>query len=86
MTEVLVGPGGTNLICNAIAAYINPGAGEEVIVFEPAWPCYIDMIQYAGGVYRPVELRQNGNKFEFDIELFKNSINSKTRIFILNNA
>lgn len=56
LTEVLVGPGGTNVIVNALMAYINPGQAEEVIVFEPCWPSYIDMIQYAGGVYRPAPL------------------------------
>ena len=44
LTEVLVGPGGTNVIMNALLGYINPGEGEEVVVFEPCWPSYIDMI------------------------------------------
>lgn len=42
---------------NAILGFINPGQGEEVVVFEPGWPSYIDMIQFAGGVYKPAPLK-----------------------------
>ncbi len=86
LTEVIVGPGGTNVIMNALIAYINPGQGEEVVVFEPCWPSYIDMVQYAGGVYRPAPIQQRGDGWIFDAEEFRKVINPKTKLVILNNA
>ena len=41
---------------SAIFAYVNPDEGEEVLAFEPGWPCYIDFVQFAGGVYKPLNL------------------------------
>ena len=67
-------------------AYINPGRGEEVVVFEPGWPCYIDMVQYAGGVYRAAPLTQVENRFTFDASEFAKLVNEKTKVVVLNNA
>jgi aspartate/methionine/tyrosine aminotransferase len=65
---VIVSAGAFNVICNILTALINPGQGEEVLVFEPGWPCYIDFIQYAGGVYRPLALEMRDGQWHFNID------------------
>ena len=84
LTEVLVGPGGTNVLVNALVAYLNPG--DEVLVFEPGWPCYYDMVQYAGGVCRGVPLTLAQDKWLFDSVAFENKITQLTKVVIINNA
>lgn len=69
-----------------LMALINPGNNEEVALFEPCWPCYIDHVQYAGGVYRSIPLVLEDGVWRFDADLFKKSLNENTKVFILNNA
>ncbi|CDW83669.1 classes i and ii family protein [Stylonychia lemnae] len=86
LTQVIVSAGAYNVIVNALLALIRPNEGEEVLVFEPGWPCYIDLVQFAGGIYRPLCLQQKDGKWHFDAEQFKNSLNNNTKLFIFNNA
>jgi len=81
---VVVSAGAYNVICNVIYAMV--GAGDEVLVFEPGWPCYADFIQLAGGVYRPLALEMHDGKWQFNLEQFKAALNDKTKLFIFNNA
>lgn len=84
LTEVIVGAGAYNTINSILMGLVNPG--EEVAVFEPCWPCYIDHIQYCGGVYRPIELKLTNGNWEFDPVMFEAALNEKTKIVIFNNA
>jgi len=45
-TEVTVTAGGTEAIFSAITAVVHPG--DEVIVFEPAYDCYVPAIELCG--------------------------------------
>jgi aspartate aminotransferase len=47
-SQVTVGTGGKQVICNALMATLNPG--DEVIVPAPYWVSYPDMVMLAGGV------------------------------------
>ena len=58
-------------------ALINPG--EEVLLPSPFWVSYKDQIIAAGG--KPVLLPMNPSG-ELDLELIKQSINAKTKIFV----
>ncbi|MGZ3884755.1 MAG: aminotransferase class I/II-fold pyridoxal phosphate-dependent enzyme, partial [Bacteroidia bacterium] len=53
-TEITVTAGATQAIYTSIAAFIHKG--DEVIVFEPAYDCYVPAIEVHGGVAVPVEL------------------------------
>eukprot|EP00347_Sterkiella_histriomuscorum_P019866 403340007 len=87
LKEVIVSAGAYNVIVNTLIALIRPGVGEEVLVFEPGWPCYIDLVQYAGGIYKPLSLQLNEEgKWKFNAEQFRQSITAKTKLFIFNNA
>ncbi len=52
--QVMVTSGATEAIAATLLALIEPG--DEVVVLEPLYDCYIPMIQRAGGVARPVRL------------------------------
>ena len=47
-TDITITPGGTYALYTALTTIIQPG--DEVIVFEPAYDCYIPTIELNGGV------------------------------------
>ncbi|MDB5253224.1 MAG: aminotransferase class I/II-fold pyridoxal phosphate-dependent enzyme [Flaviaesturariibacter sp.] len=53
-TEITVTPGGTYALYTAFAALLQPG--DEVIVFEPAYDCYIPQVGLAGAKVVTIEL------------------------------
>ena len=87
LTEIVVTDGATGALFCCIEGFIN--RGDEVIVFEPAFDIYIAQVEMAGGILRPVPLRYSKNMdgnlcFTFDINEFEKTINSRTRMLILN--
>ena len=52
--EVMVSSGATESLAAAILALLNPG--DEVVVFEPLYDCYLPMIARAGAVAQIVRL------------------------------
>ncbi|MGE0567605.1 MAG: methionine aminotransferase [Bacteroidia bacterium] len=79
-TEITVTAGATQGIYTSIAAFINPG--DEVLVFEPAYDCYIPAIELHGGIPIPIELKYPG--FSIDWDLVEEKISDKTRMIIIN--
>ena len=79
-SEITITAGATQGIYTSIAAFIN--AGDEVIVFEPAYDCYIPTIELHGAKAVPIAL--NENDFSINWELVKNSISEKTKMIIIN--
>ncbi len=53
-TEITVTPGGTYALYTALTTILQPG--DEVIVFEPAYDCYIPAIEMNGATAITVEL------------------------------
>lgn len=47
-SQIVVGNGAKQELCNTILAMINPG--DEVIIPVPAWVSYVDMVKLAEGV------------------------------------
>ena len=47
VNEILVGSGGVSLLYNAITSMIDEG--DEVLLIEPFYDCYLPQIQFAGG-------------------------------------
>ena len=45
--EVLVAPGAKPLLYEALQMFVDPG--DEVLLFSPAWVCYVEQIHLAGG-------------------------------------
>jgi len=79
-TEITVSSGATEAIFSSILATVNQG--DEVIVLEPAYDCYIPAIELAGGKVVPVGLRLPD--FLPDWQKVKDNITDKTRMIIIN--
>jgi len=79
-TEITVTAGGTQAIYTAIAALVH--AGDEVILFEPAYDCYAPAVVLHGGIVVPVTLKSPD--FKIDWETVKQKITSRTRLIMIN--
>lgn len=79
--QVVVGPGAKPGLFFPTLTLVEPG--DEVIYPDPGFPTYAAMIGVAGGIARPVPLREE-NQFSFDLQAFNQLINPRTRLIILN--
>jgi len=79
-TEVTVTAGGTQAIYSAISAIIREG--DEVIVFEPAYDCYVPAIELNGGI--PVHIQLKTPDYHIDWNDVKKRVNQRTRMIIIN--
>jgi aspartate/methionine/tyrosine aminotransferase len=55
--EILVASGANGALSSFIMALINPG--DEMIIFEPTFPMYLDHLKIAGGTLKTVPLYVN---------------------------
>ena len=79
-TEITVTAGGTQAIFTALAATIS--AGDEVIIFEPAYDSYAPAIRLLGGLVKPFEL--SPPNYEIDWNMVKKLFSANTKMIILN--
>jgi methionine aminotransferase len=79
-TEITITAGATQAIFTAISALIKEG--EEVIVIEPAYDCYVPAIELAGG--KPVFFQLQQDDFSINWTEFMKLVNPRTRMIILN--
>ena len=79
-SEVIVGTGGKQGVCNTILALVNPG--DEVIIPAPYWVSYPQMVKLAGGepVIVPAGIEQD---FKVTANQLKAAITSRTKLIIL---
>lgn len=79
-SEVIVGTGGKQGVCNAILALVNPG--DEVIIPAPYWVSYPQMTKLAGGT--PVIVRAGFEQdFKMTADQLEAAITPKTKMLIL---
>ena len=79
-TEITVTAGATQAIYTTIAAFVH--AGDEVIVFEPAYDCYVPAIEVHGGI--PITCQLQYPDFSINWQEVKSKINSKTKAILIN--
>ena len=79
--NILVSPGARFSIFTAITTLLNPG--DEMIVIEPAWPAYKDCALNSGIKVRTINTTLE-TEWEPSIEQIKNTINSNTKMIVLN--
>lgn len=79
-TEVVVTTGCTEGIAASLLGLVDPG--DEVIVLEPYYDSYTAMLQFAGGVRRPVTLR--APDFRLDADELAAAVTDRTRLILLN--
>ena len=79
--NIIVCPGARYAVYLAITTLLNPG--DEIIVFEPAWPAYKDCAENAGVKTRTIKTTLENN-WEPSINEIKETINSNTKMIVLN--
>lgn len=79
-TQVLVTSGATEALAASILALLNPG--DEAVLFEPVYDCYLPMVQLAGAVARPVRLRPPA--WELPRAELEAACTARTRLIVLN--
>ena len=81
MDEIIVSAGCKQSIFNLLQVLIDKG--DEVIIPQPYWVSYADMVIYSGG--KPVLLETQYEKnFDIDPDQLESLINEKTKLFMLN--
>ena len=81
MDEIIVSSGCKQSIFNLLQVLIDKG--DEVIIPQPYWVSYADMVIYSGG--KPVLLETQYEKnFDIDPDQLESLINEKTKLFMLN--
>ncbi|MDV2469155.1 methionine aminotransferase [Acinetobacter chinensis] len=78
--EITITPGATIAIFCAIQAIVH--AGDEVIVFDPAYDSYAPSIQLVGA--KAIHIALNAPAFSVDWNQVKDAINDRTRMIIVN--
>lgn len=78
--EITVTAGATQAIYTALAAFIR--TGDEVIVFEPAYDCYVPAIEVHCG--KVIYSQLNENDFSINWEDVRSKISSATRAIMIN--
>jgi methionine aminotransferase len=79
-SQITVSAGATEAIFSSVLATVQKG--DEVIVLEPAYDCYIPAIELAGGTVIPVSL--NIPDCSPDWQKIRDHISDKTRMLIIN--
>ena len=79
--ELTVSCGGTESIYSAIQAVV--AAGDEAIVFDPAYDAYDPAVRLAGG--RCIHVPLQPPNFRYDWERVKRLVNERTRLIVINN-
>ena len=79
-SEIIVGTGGKQGVCNAILALVNPG--DEVVILAPYWVSYPQMVKLAGGT--PVIVPAGiGQDFKITAAQLEAAVTTKTKLVIL---
>lgn len=79
-TEITITAGATQAIYTAMAALLKPG--DEVVVFEPAYDCYVPAIELQGA--QPVYCQLHPHDFTIDWAEVRRKLTPRTRALILN--
>ncbi len=79
-TQITITPGGTYAIFTALTTTLQPG--DEVIIFEPAYDCYLPTVKLNGAI--PVLIELKFPDYSINWTEVRNRISPKTRMIILN--
>lgn len=78
--EITITAGATEAIYSAIAAFVKED--DEVVVFTPAYDCYVPAIKVHGG--KPVFVQLHAPDYSIDWDHVKKVINARTKMIIIN--
>ncbi|MHA7772082.1 aminotransferase [Roseibium sp. M-1] len=80
-SEVMVTSGATEALADCIFALVSPG--DEVVLIEPLYDCYLPLVKQAGGI--PVRVRVTPPNWSLDADALKNAFSDKTKAILINN-
>ena len=80
-SEVMITSGATEALCDSIFAIVEEG--DEVILIEPLYDCYLPLVRRAGGKVKTLKLTPPNWQLNFD-EL-ENVFSDRTKLILLNN-
>lgn len=78
--DITVTPGGTYALYTALTTILQKG--DEVILFEPAYDCYIPQIELAGAVAIPLQLQFP--EYRINWNEVRQHVNGRTKAIIIN--
>lgn len=81
-SEIIMTNGATLGLYLAVMALVDPG--DEVILLEPYFGAYPNMIALARGVAVPIPMKKDGAHYTPDIELMRKVITPRTKAIMLN--
>ena len=81
-SEITITAGATQAIMCAIQCCVHPG--DEVIVIEPAYDCYLPAIELCGAVAVTVAMELTDHGFQIPWSTLAEKITAKTRLIIIN--
>ena len=80
-SEVLVTSGATEALSDIIAALIEPG--DEVVLIEPLYDCYLPLVLRAGGIPRLVRITPPD--WSLDVAALEATFSERTKAILINN-
>ena len=80
-TEVLITSGATEALCDSIFAIVEEG--DEVILIEPLYDCYLPLVRRAGGKVKTVRLTPPD--WNLNLKELEEVFSEKTKMILLNN-
>jgi len=82
VTEITVTAGATQGILTSVLCAVHPG--DEVIVIEPVYDCYVPAIELAGGVPVFVQMEVGAGGYSIPWDKVKAAVTAKTRMIMVN--
>lgn len=79
--QIIVTSGATEALASCLMALLNPG--DEAIIIEPFYDCYLPMIEQAGAVPKVVALKPP--HWSLPLDELEAAFSDKTKLLILNN-
>ncbi|MEP3045878.1 MAG: aminotransferase [Roseibium sp.] len=80
-SEVMITSGATEALADCIFALVSPG--DEVVLIEPLYDCYLPLVKQAGGV--PVRVRVTPPNWDLDEAALRAAFSAKTKAVLINN-
>jgi methionine aminotransferase len=79
-TEILVTSGATEGLYSTLTALVR--AGDEVVLFQPAYDSYAPTVQLSGGT--PVFVTLRGPEYRIDWDEVRRAVTPRTRVIVIN--
>ncbi|MEM7225161.1 MAG: aminotransferase [Pseudomonadota bacterium] len=80
-SEVMVTSGATEALADCLMGLIEPG--DEVVIIEPLYDCYLPMIRRAGAIAKPVRVAPPD--WALPREALAEAFSERTKLILLNN-